>query len=154
MSTHSRASDIPPRYSWRRFWLYLGMFFVAFTIAGLLPTPGSWSDSRSHWLPLVAIALIDLLFLMAAHWDYHRLALLSRLQVWILSLLLGTLFLLTIVSLWECIAFRLAIRKHLSETAEGMPNHRLQATAGCALVPGFAVRSAVPEPCRSAVRCS
>ena len=110
MSTHPRASDILPRYSWRRFWLYLGMFFIGFAIAGLLPTPGSWSDTRSQWLPLVAIALIDVIFALSAGLDYHRHGLLSRSQISILSLLFGTVFLFTSLSLWECIAFRLAIR--------------------------------------------
>ena len=43
---------------------------------------------------------------------------------------------------------RSGVRAAVRRVSAGQSNHRLQATAGCVLVPGLAFESAVPEPGR------
>lgn len=106
-SMHSTPSslDLEPERAWRRFWLLLGMFFVASCFASLIPTPGSWSDTRSQWLSPAAMAFTALIFLFTAQWIYWRGGPLGRVQIWVLSVLFGAVLVLVVSSLWECIAF-------------------------------------------------
>ena len=92
------------RNSWRRFWLLLGMFFVAFCVDGLISSRGAWSDGRSGWIPPLAIAFTSLAFLCAAQFIYWRGAPLTRVQVSLLSIIFGGVVAVVALSLCQTIA--------------------------------------------------
>ena len=133
MNAPSTAFAFRPRHSWRRFWLLLGAFFVVLYLASIVPTPGAWSDMRSQWAAPAAIAFVALLFLFATHWTYWHSKAITRLQVWILSLLFGAVLVVVVFALRECIVF-----------SRGVPNHRAALDAGIA----FCYLSDVVGPAR------
>jgi hypothetical protein len=116
-------------HAWRRFWLLLGAFFVAFVLAGLLPTPGAWSDTRSQWVAPGAIALTAVMFLFIVQWDYRRRRLLSRSQVWILSALFAAVLVLISFSLWESVTFLRSVPERGGQATAQAPNHSVEPTA-------------------------
>jgi hypothetical protein len=96
------------------------MFFVAFTFAGVIPTPGAWSDSRSEWLPAIAVMFSALIFLFATHLTYWRGGPLTRVQAWLLSIIFGAVFVMVMPSLYESILFMREVARHNS------PNQALE----------------------------
>jgi hypothetical protein len=91
--------------SWPRFFLLSLIFFAAFCIAGLIPTPGAWSDVRSQWLTPLLTALLCVAFLIVTAWSYWKTKSLSGLQAILMALLLGTLLLFVVHDLSTCIQF-------------------------------------------------
>jgi lysylphosphatidylglycerol synthetase-like protein (DUF2156 family) len=159
MRSHPESSDVAAHHVWRRFWLLLGAFFVASVFAGLIPTPGGWSDTRSQWAAPCAIALTAVIFLLTAQWEYRRRGLLSRLQVWILSALFTAVLILISFSLWESVAFLRSVSDDGEQAAVHPPNQALEATAaapGIMIVTDNRTASAsappVPSGCASADR--
>ena len=97
---------------WRQFWFLLLAFFVGGMICSELPTPDSWSDGRSQWLPDVAIGIITLCFIVATFWIYRRLGIIFKLQAVILWLFFGIVMIACIVSLYEAFIFLKEVRTH------------------------------------------
>lgn len=113
-----------PLHGWRRFWLFLGLFFAAFILAAMIPTPGAWSDIRSQWAGLGAVALIATIFLFLVQWDYWRRGLLNCLQVCLLSAVFAAVLAVVGLLLWEGITF---LRSNGHDATARRPNKTLHA---------------------------
>jgi hypothetical protein len=85
--TESKHSQDKRR--WRQFFSLLLIFFLAGFASLLLPTPGSWSDVRSQWVPSVAMALTTSCLFIATFWVYRRIGFIFKIQAVILWLLFG-----------------------------------------------------------------
>ena len=90
---------------WRRFRLLFGMFFVAFCVAGAVPTPGSWTDLRSQWLSPTLIAIVCLIFIITTAVTYWRGTLLTGFQASLLFSLFGILLAYMIRDVFVSIIF-------------------------------------------------
>jgi hypothetical protein len=77
--------------SWRRLSLLLGLFFTAFCLACLIPTPGAWSDVRPQWLGAAAATVICIIFLGTTARIYWRGGSLTGLQASLLCFIFGAL---------------------------------------------------------------
>jgi len=74
-------------------------------VASLLPTPGSWSDRRSQWVPGVVIAASMGCLFVATFRIYRKPGLVFKLQSVLLWLLCGGVFLAAIYSVYESFIF-------------------------------------------------
>ncbi len=90
---------------WQPFLLLLLVFFAASSIAVALPTPGSWSDRRSQWIPAVALAVTALATFVAGHWIFRRRGVLFKVQALIVWGLCGVVLVGSISSLYESWVF-------------------------------------------------
>jgi heme/copper-type cytochrome/quinol oxidase subunit 3 len=103
VSTIKRAAS-PAVGNWRRFWKVLGAFFLANVFGSLIPTPNSWSDVRSQWMPAVVLAISSLSFLVATLWLYRKNKL-SPVQAGILGFIFSGVFALAASGLYESFLF-------------------------------------------------
>ena len=104
-STHSRDER-----RWRQFFWLLLVFLFAAVISSLLPTPNSWSDIRSQWLPSAALALTAFCLFVATFWIYQRPGFVFKVQAAILWLLFGVVLAATTYSLFESFTFLREVR--------------------------------------------
>jgi hypothetical protein len=111
MTTNASNSLPPAARGWRQFLLVLAVFFVTAFVSSLLPTPGSWSDVRSQWLPAAAIALTTLCSLIWSIQIFRRAGFSMRFQAFILWVLFAVVLCATIYSLFESFAFLGEVRK-------------------------------------------
>ena len=98
------------KQSWRQFMLLLLVFVVAMIVCGLLPTPGSWSDSRSQWLPPAVMGLTALSLFVASFWVYRRPGFIFKIQAVILWLLFGAVLIIAAYSVYESFTFLRDVR--------------------------------------------
>ena len=115
---------------WRRFFLLLGMFFVAFVVAGFIPTPGSWSDVRSQWLDAAVVAVICILFIITSAGTYWRGGPLTGLQASLLCLIFGAIFVFMARELFTSMLFLREVRSHHASLRVQEPNKITGANAG------------------------
>ena len=104
-SIHGRSE-----WRWRQFCWLLLLFLLASMVSSLLPTPDSWSDIRSQWLPSAAIALTTACLFIATFWIYQRPGFVFKIQAVILWLLFGAVLIGAIYSLFESFAFLREVR--------------------------------------------
>lgn len=97
---------------WRQFWFLLLVFFMGGMISSELPTPDSWSDGRSQWLPAAAIGIITFGLIVATFWIYQRPGIVFKIQAVILWLFFGIVMVACIVSLYEAFIFLREVRAH------------------------------------------
>lgn len=95
---------------WMRFLLLLFLFFAGGLIASLLPTPGSWSDVRSQWLPLAVMTVINFCLLIAIFWIYRRAGPVFKVQAVILWLIIGSALIACLYGLYDSFAFLRQVR--------------------------------------------
>jgi hypothetical protein len=93
--------DVPDKDDWRSFFSLLIILFFAMMVSAQLPTPGSWSDGRSQWLPPAAIAITTVCLFVATFRIYRRPGVLSKIQSVILWLIFGVVLIAAIDSLYE-----------------------------------------------------
>ena len=105
-----KLADLVSGATWLRFLLLLFLFFAGGLTASLLPTPGSWSDLRSQWLPLVAMTLMNFCLLVASFWIYRRPGPVFKVQAVILWLVIGSALIAGLYGLYDSIAFLREIR--------------------------------------------
>jgi hypothetical protein len=90
---------------WRQFLVLLVAFLFIVVVASMLPTPGSWSDMRSDWLPPAIIAPTALCLMMANFRIYRRPGFLFKIQAVILWFLFGGIFAAAVCDLYESYQF-------------------------------------------------
>lgn len=90
--------------------LVLSVFFIAAFVSSLLPTPGSWSDVRSQWLPPAAIVLTTVCSLIWSIQIFRRAGFSMRFQAFILWLLFAVVLSAATYSLIESLTFLREVR--------------------------------------------
>src|SRR5262245_28551543 len=90
---------------WQQFLLFLGIFLVSGTVGSLLPTPGSWSDRGSEWVPGAVIAASMGCLFIATFRIYRKPGLVFKLQAVLLWFLCGAVFLAAAYSVSESFTF-------------------------------------------------
>jgi len=105
--SNSATTSSPPSgtRSWGQFLLVLSVFFIAAFVSSLLPTPGSWSDVRSQWLPAAAIVLTTLSSLFWSIQIFRRGGFAMRSQAVILWVLFAVVLSAAIYSVFESFMF-------------------------------------------------
>jgi thiamine transporter ThiT len=86
------------------------MFLVAFCLAGLIPTPGAWSDLRSQWLDAATAAVICIVFLIITARTFWKGGPLTGLQASLLCLIFGTILVLMVRELFTSMLFLQQVR--------------------------------------------
>jgi len=104
------VSTPPQSHSWRQFFAFLVTFFVAFSLGGLVPTPGSWSDVQSQWLDATVIGIICIAFLVATAFSYWVRSTLSDLQATLLTLIFGAVLVVVTRELYASAVFLRHVR--------------------------------------------
>jgi hypothetical protein len=132
---------------WRWSFFLLAIFFAAFFLTGLLPTPGAWSDVRSKWLNAAADTAVCIIFLVAVVRGYFASGSLTGLQATLLGLIFATFLAGAAFRLIESIRFLQEPRGQRSGTEVG-PNHWVQATPGCAFLFVVSQWPGAPDPAR------
>ena len=113
-------------HSWRRFFLLLGMFSAAFVVACVIPTPDSWSDVRSQWLPAAVVAAVCIVFVITSAITYWRGGPLTGLQASLLCLIFGVILVLMARELFVSAHFLRDVRSTHSLLRTGVPKRRIQ----------------------------
>jgi len=121
MTTSPASVAIVPSHTWRRFFLMLGMFFVAFVVACELPTPDSWSDVRSQWMPAAVSVAVSIAFIVASTVTYWRRGPLTGIQASLLCVIFGAVLIFAATELLTYIAFLREVRSRHS-VYYGSPN--------------------------------
>jgi hypothetical protein len=98
---------------WRPFWSLLIVFLLGGLVCSILPTPDSWSDARSHWLPPAAVGLMAACLFIASFWIYRRSGMVFKIQALILWLLLGAVVIGATCALYDSFLFLREVRDHL-----------------------------------------
>jgi hypothetical protein len=98
------------KQKWRQFFSLLLIFIAAAIASSLLPTPGSWSDTRSQWLPPTAMALIASGLFVACFWIYCRPGLVFKIQAVMLWLLFGAVLVIALREVYESFTFLRDVR--------------------------------------------
>jgi F0F1-type ATP synthase membrane subunit a len=101
------------RRVWQPFLSYLVVFVFSATVCSLLPTPNSWSDVRSQWVPSAAIALLALCLIVASIWIYRRSGQVFKIQAIILWVVFGGVLIAAACDLYASIGFLKEVRGHL-----------------------------------------
>jgi hypothetical protein len=83
---------------------------IAMQICSLLPTPGSWSDSRSEWLPGAAMAFCAVSLFVATFRIYRRFGFVFKIQAAILWFIFGAVFIGALMTLYESFTFLSDVR--------------------------------------------
>jgi hypothetical protein len=95
---------------WRQFFWLLLIFLSAAMVSSLLPTPNSWSDIRSQWLPSAAMALTAFCLFVATFWIYQRPGYVFKIQAVVLWFLFGAVLAAATYSLFESFTFLREVR--------------------------------------------
>ena len=138
-----------PSQSWRRFFLLLGVFFVAYWLSSFIPTPGSWSDVRSQWLDAAVVAVLCVVFLVTTARTYWSRGPLTGFQATLLCLIFGVVLVFMARELFVSAMFLRDVRNSHRSLRTGTPNPA--ASGSGALATLFHVKSlgrAVPDPHR------
>jgi len=98
--------------TWRQFLLLLVLFLVDMKLCCCLPTPGSWSDGRSQWLPQAAAAVTAICLCIAVHWVYRRQGFIFKIQAVMLWLLFGTVMAGSAYGVYDSLTFLREVRVH------------------------------------------
>jgi hypothetical protein len=85
--------------------LLLLVFFADMMICVELPTPDSWSDARSQWLPSAAMVVTVFCLCIATHWVYRRPGFIFKIQAVILWLLFGTVLAIATYGVYDSLMF-------------------------------------------------
>ena len=141
MTTSPTSVANMPNHAWRRFFLMLGMFFVALVVACELPTPGSWSDVRSQWIPTAVSVAVSIAFIIASAVTYRRRGPLTGIQASLLCLIFGATLIFAATELLSSIAFLREVRSRHS-LHYGSPNQPVERMAAGRTVWQFHERSA------------
>lgn len=116
------TNEAVPGRSWRRFFLLLGMFFVAFCLSSFIPTPGSWSDVRSQWLGAAVVAIICVAFLVATARTYWSRGPLTGVQATLLCFIFGVVLVFMARDLFMSAMFLREVRSSRRALHTGTPN--------------------------------
>src|SRR4051794_6031298 len=114
--------DAGGRQAWQRFLVLILLFLLAILLASIAPTPDSWSDGRSQWMPAAITGLSALALLVATFWSYC-LKRVSRMQAAILSFVFGAALIVAVFGLYESLLFLREVRRHQSTGRTQTPNH-------------------------------
>jgi F0F1-type ATP synthase membrane subunit a len=110
MNTITDSTNGQSTGRWRPFLLLLLLFVVDTQICGLLPTPDSWSDGRSQWLPPVAMGVTVFCLCIAVHWVYRRPGFIFKIQALVLWLLFGTVLGMSAYGIYDSLTFRREVK--------------------------------------------
>jgi hypothetical protein len=122
-----QESRAKPRQNWQHFFWVLVPLIIVYVIAGLLPTPGAWSDTRSQWMPVAVLAPASLALFIATHWIFRRDGRVFKLQAIILWTLFGFVFLVSVFTLYESAEFLREVRRTQLRSQDRQPNEASQA---------------------------
>jgi hypothetical protein len=95
---------------WQGFLLFVALYLIAMLVCSSLPTPGSWSDTRSQWLPSAAMVVCACALFVASLRIYRRIGLIFKAQALFLWFLFGAAFLVGVISLYESFTFLRVVR--------------------------------------------
>lgn len=135
-----------PSHGWRRFFLLLGMFFIAFCLGGLTPTPRAWSDIRSQWLGAAAISVVCVGFLSATARAYWGRGSLTGLQAALLSIIFGSVLIFAARELFVSALFLREVRSRHASIGKESPNQTLDRMTRIALSRTFQVGCQLRAP--------
>ena len=74
-------------------------FVIAYIACDAFPTPGSWSDVHSQWLPDLVRVPMAFAFCVATHWIYIRPEIEAKFEAVILWFIFGGGFTISVVRL-------------------------------------------------------
>ena len=107
---------------WRRFFMLMGIFFVASGFAWLIPTPGSWSDIRSQWFGTAWVAVLCIVFIIVSVRSFRRSGSLTGVQATLLCLIFGLIFVFAARELFVSAQFLQEVRRNNSSLGARKPN--------------------------------
>jgi hypothetical protein len=100
--------------NWQDFLWYILAFLLAGSICSILPTPGSWSDGRSQWVPAAALAPVAAALFVVTFRIYRRSGTTFKIQAVILWAIFGATLMASAFSLYDSVTFLREVRANFA----------------------------------------